>query len=243
MKVSDEYDEQSKMKENRGANMTRKILIVEDDRQMRQELKILLDNSGYEGEILEDFSNVPESIVSMKPDLVLLDIKLPGQSGQMILRDLRVSSQVPVIMVTSMDSEMDEVLSMSWGADDYITKPYNPTLLLLHIEALFKRLGRPMEKENLAYRGVKVNLLKSTLETDGGDILLSKNEITIFRCLLLKQGSIVSRDELMDDLWDNHEFVDDNTLTVNINRLRRKLEEIGLKDVVQSRRGQGYVLV
>lgn len=223
--------------------MTRKILIIEDDRQMRQELKILLDNSGYEGEILEDFSDVPESIISMKPDLVLLDIKLPGQSGQMILRDLRAKSQIPVIMVTSMDSEMDEVLSMSWGADDYITKPYNPTLLLLHIEALFKRLGRPVEKESLTYRGVKMNLLKSTLETENGDILLSKNEITIFRCLLMKQGSIVSRDELMDDLWDNHEFVDDNTLTVNINRLRRKLEEIGLKDVVQTRRGQGYVLV
>lgn len=223
--------------------MTRKILIVEDDRQMRQELKILLDNSGYEGEILEDFSDVLGSIVSMDPDLVLLDIKLPGQSGQMILRDLRAKSQVPVIMVTSMDSEMDEVLSMSWGADDYITKPYNPTLLLLHIEALFKRLGRPVEKESLTYRGVKVNLLKSTLETEYGDILLSKNEITIFRCLLMKQGSIVSRDELMDDLWDNHEFVDDNTLTVNINRLRRKLEEIGLEDVVQTRRGQGYVLV
>ena len=143
--------------------MTRKILIIEDDRQMRQELKILLDNSGYAGEILEDFSNVKKSIVSMKPDLVLLDIKLPGQSGQMILRELRLESQVPVIMVTSMDSEMDEVLSMSWGADDYITKPYNPTLLLLHIEALFKRLGQPVEKENLTYRGVKINLLKSTL--------------------------------------------------------------------------------
>lgn len=223
--------------------MTRKILIIEDDRQMRQELKILLDNSGYAGEILEDFSDVKKSIVSMKPDLVLLDIKLPGQSGQMILRELRLESQVPVIMVTSMDSEMDEVLSMSWGADDYITKPYNPTLLLLHIEALFKRLGQPVEKENLTYRGVKINLLKSTLETEQGDILLSKNEITIFRCLLMKQGTIVSRDELMDDLWDNHEFVDDNTLTVNINRLRRKLEEIGLKDVVQTRRGQGYVLI
>lgn len=221
----------------------KKILIVEDDRQMRQELKIFLDNNGYEGQILEDFSDVKGAILSSSPDLVLLDIKLPGQSGQMILRELRRESQIPVIMVTSMDNEMDEVLSMSWGADDYITKPYNPTLLLLHVEALFKRLGQPVEKESLTYRNVTLNLLKSTLETEKGDILLSKNEITIFRCLLLKQGMIVSRDELMDDLWDNREFVDDNTLTVNINRLRRKLEEIGLKDVVQTRRGQGYVLV
>ncbi|MDO4272305.1 MAG: response regulator transcription factor [Eubacteriales bacterium] len=221
----------------------RKILIVEDDRQMRQELKIFLDNNGYEGHILADFSDVPGEVLSLQPDLVLLDIKLPGQNGQMILRELRRESQIPVIMVTSMDSEMDEVVSMSWGADDYITKPYNPTLLLLHVEALFKRLGQPVEKESLTYRNVKVNFLKSTLETENGDILLSKNEITIFRCLLLKQGQIVSRDELMDDLWDNREFVDDNTLTVNINRLRRKLEEIGLKNVVQTRRSQGYVLI
>ena len=132
---------------------------------------------------------------------------------------------------------------MSYGADDYITKPYNPALLLLKIEALFRRLKPQEKQEELEYRGVFLNPLKSTLRYQDREIVLSKNEISIFHYLLKNRGKIVSRDELMDYLWDCNDFVDDNTLTVNINRLRKKLEEIELTGVIETRRRQGYILI
>lgn len=132
---------------------------------------------------------------------------------------------------------------MSYGADDYITKPYNPALLLLKIEALFRRLKPQEKQEELEYRGVFLNPLKSTLRYQDREIVLSKNEISIFHYLLKNRGKIVSRDELMDYLWECNDFVDDNTLTVNINRLRKKLEEIELTGVIETRRRQGYILV
>lgn len=219
----------------------KKVLIVEDDISLQEELKILLDNNGYEGRILHSFSHVAQSILSMDVDLVLLDIMIPEMNGQQVLKQVRAKSDVPIIMVTSRNSEVDEVLSMSYGADDYISKPYNPTLLLLHIEALFKRMNKHTGME--VYQGVIVNVLKSTLEKDNQELLLSKNEMAIFHFLLQHKGSIVSRDALMDYLWDTNKFIDDNTLTVNITRLRKKLEEIGLIDVIETRRGQGYILV
>lgn len=219
----------------------KRILIVEDDLSLREELKIFLDHNGYEGRILHTFTNVAKAILTMDVDLVLLDIMIPEINGQQVLKQVRTKSDVPIIMVTSRNSEVDEVLSMSYGADDYITKPYNPTLLLLHIEALFKRINKQNSME--MYRGVMVNVLKSTLEKGDQELLLSKNEMAIFHYLLQHKGCIVSRDALMDYLWDTNKFIDDNTLTVNITRLRKKLEEIGLIDVIETRRGQGYLLV
>ncbi len=146
-------------------------------------------------------------------------------------------------MLTSKTGETDEILAMSYGADDYITKPYNPALLLLKIEALFRRLKPQEKQEELEYRGVFLNPLKSTLRYQDREIVLSKNEISIFHYLLKNRGKIVSRDELMDYLWDCNDFVDDNTLTVNINRLRKKLEEIELTGVIETRRRQGYILI
>ena len=146
-------------------------------------------------------------------------------------------------MLTSKTGETDEILAMSYGADDYITKPYNPALLLLKIEALFRRLKPQEKQEELEYRGVFLNPLKSTLRYQDREIVLSKNEISIFHYLLKNRGKIVSRDELMDYLWDCNDFVDDNTLTVNVNRLRKKLEEIQLVGVIETRRRQGYILI
>ena len=168
---------------------------------------------------------------------------MPGTNGQEILRNLRRISDIPVIMLTSKTGETDEILAMSYGADDYITKPYNPALLLLKIEALFRRLKPQEREEELEYRGVFLNPLKSTLRYQDREIVLSKNEISIFHYLLKNRGKIVSRDELMDYLWDCNDFVDDNTLTVNINRLRKKLEEIELTGVIETRRRQGYILI
>ena len=218
-----------------------KILIIEDEIELREELKVLLDENGYEGIILESFENIKQDTLSINPDLILLDIKIPYINGQQLLKEIRKESDVPIIMVTSKNTEMDEVLSMSYGADDYITKPYNPVLLLLRIEAILKRVNK--SNNNLSYNHVKVNLLKSTLEYEDIELLLSKNEMSIFYFMLMNKGKIVSRDSIMNYLWGNDRFIDDNTLTVNINRLRKKLEEIDLKGVIETRREQGYILI
>ena len=218
-----------------------KILIVEDDVQLRDELKKLLDNNGYQGIILADFKNALTRILEIDPDLILLDIMIPYLNGQQLLKRLREVSDIPVIMVTSKDSAIDEILSYSYGVDDYITKPYNPTILLLRIEALMKRLNKKEPK--LSYRDIKINLLKSTLEKDDEELLLSKNEMGIFYFLVINQGKIVTRDDIMNYLWETDKFIDDNTLTVNVTRLRKKLEKIGLYDVIETRRDQGYILI
>ena len=221
----------------------KKILIVEDDRVLRDELKTLLEGSGYETAVLTVFDQVPEQTAQIMPDLLLLDIILPGANGQAILREIREDYDVPVIMLTSRDGDVEEILSRSAGADDYVTKPYNPTLLLLRIESVLRRISGQPREEELTYRGMKICLPRSSIIRDGEEIILSHNEMTILHCLLKNRGRIVSRDELMDYLWDLSEFVDDNTLTVNINRLRKRLASIGLEDVIETRRKQGYMLV
>lgn len=220
-----------------------KIVIVEDDPMLRNELKHLLTNNGYEVYQLLEYQNAAEKIIKFTPDLILLDILLPGANGQAILREIRENSEIPIIMLTSKTTEVDEIMSMSYGADDYVTKPYNPTLLLLRIQALLKRSGKQPAQEKQNYRGVILNLLRSSIQYQDQELILSKNELTIFYFLLQHKGEIVSRDDLMDYLWDYNNFVDDNTLTVNINRLRKKLSEIGLSGVIQTRRKQGYLLV
>ena len=229
--------------ECRGRTYMKKIAVVEDDKVLRQALDSLLKENGYGTFCLEKFDRTEEEILRAEPDLVLLDILLPGANGQEILRNLRQKSQIPVIMVTSREGEMDQILAMSYGADDYITKPYNPTLLLLKIEALFRRIQPGAPQEEVEYRGILLNLLRSTMTYQGKERVLSKNEFSILYYLIKNQGRIVSRDELMDYLWDCNDFIDDNTLTVNINRLRKKLEEAGIQGAIQNRRVQGYLLL
>ncbi len=221
----------------------KKILIIEDDKMLSDELKILLDNNGYDSYQLFDFPQAARKAVEFLPDLILLDIILPGANGQDILREIRKESDVPVIMLTSKNTDVDEIMSMSYGADDYISKPYNPTILLLRIETLFKHIEKKQVSDTVSYQNLTINLLRSTLEYHGQEIILSKNEITIFYFLIQNQGRIVSRDELMDYLWDYNDFVDDNTLTVNVNRLRKRLSEIGISNIIQTRRKQGYILL
>lgn len=219
-----------------------KICIVEDDKDICKELKELLSNSGYEVEIIKDFNAVVQSILRHDPELVLLDINIPCVNGEIVLKELRKNSDVPVIMVTSREAEADEVLSMSYGADDYITKPYNPTILLLRINALLRRAeGR---SSVIRYKELELNPLKGVVKYDGGnsEILLTKNEMIILTYLISKRDCIVSRDELITELWNNEEYVNDNTLTVNISRLRTKLKDIGYPDVIDTRKGQGYIL-
>ena len=221
----------------------KKILIIEDDATLREELRLLLENGGYAPCVTTDFENAADEAARLRPDLVLLDILLPDANGQSILREIRSGSDIPVIMLTSRSTDADEILSRSSGADDYVTKPYNPALLLLRIETVLRRTGWRGSEEELTYRGMRLNLLRSSVTYKGAETVLSRNEMNILHCLLKKRGTIVSRDELMDYLWDRSDFVDDNTLTVNINRLRKRLEGLGFPDVIETRRKQGYMLV
>ncbi|MFR1755594.1 MAG: response regulator transcription factor [Thomasclavelia spiroformis] len=221
----------------------KKILIIEDDKTISDELKILLDDNGYDSYQLFNFHQVTKKIIEFNPDLVLLDIVLPGTNGQTILKEIRKESNLPVIMLTSKTGDINEIMSMSYGADDYITKPYNPTLLLLRIETLFRHLDDQGSNDQIEYNQMTINLLKSTLTYKDNEIILSKNELTILYYLIKNHGKIVSRDELMDHLWDYSDFVDDNTLTVNINRLRKKMKSLGILDSIETRRKQGYILL
>ena len=219
----------------------KKILIVEDENVIRNELKTLLENSGYEVLALEKFHNTKEDILNEKPDLILLDINIPNINGEILLKEIRKETNVPVIMVTSRAGEVDEVLSISYGADDYITKPYNPTILLLRIQNIFKRMKN--NRDDIFYDDIIVNPQKGILEQNGKIIELTKNEMIIFTYLLSNRGKIVTRDDLMTDLWNNNEFINDNALTVNISRLRSKLQDFGIKDKIETRKGQGYKLL
>ena len=219
----------------------KKILILEDEEGIREELIILLSNSGYEAQGITDFSDPVGDILRISPDMILLDINLPGVNGKEILREVRKKSQIPIIMVTSSDAERDEVITIGYGADDYITKPYNPTLLLLRMGNIFKRMGTAEENADLA--GVTVNFRKSIIVgADGTETVLSKNEMLILSYLYNHRGKIVTRDELMTDLWNNSEYLNDNALTVNISRLRGKLSDAGMEGVIETRKGQGYIL-
>ena len=217
-----------------------KIKIIEDDLSIANELKEMLVRAGYLALITEDFSNVLDQVKKEQPDLILLDINLPKINGEVLLQQIRKENNVPVIMVTSKNSEVDEVLSMSYGADDYITKPYNPTILLLRIGAVLKRAERTTEK--LSYHDLEIIPQKGILKKQEQEIILTKNEMIIFSYLLQNQGKIVTRDELMTDLWNNDEYINDNALTVNVSRLRSKLKEIGYEEAIETRKGQGYIL-
>lgn len=219
----------------------KKIMIIEDDTIISKELYELLVNTGYEALILKDFSNAKEEILKSNIDLILLDINIPYQNGEQLLKEIRKESNIPVIMVTSRANETDEILSISYGADDYITKPYSPTILLLRIQNIFKRLDNSTEV--LKYKDLEVSISRGTLSGSNKELELTKNEMLIFQHLLNNQNRIVSRDELMTILWNNEEYINDNALTVNISRLRSKLEDFGYPNAIETRKGQGYILL
>ena len=221
-----------------------KIMIVEDEELICNELSQLLENNNYEAIILNDFKNALNEILEVLPDLILLDINIPFINGEALLQNLRKESNIPVIMVTSINSEMDEALSISYGADDYIIKPYNPNILLLRIGAVLKRTKTNYNTNGneLTYKELKFDFQKGIIKKDGIEIELTKNEMIIFSYLLNNQNKIVTREELMTALWDNTYYVNENALTVNISRLRNKLKEIGYADAIDTRKGLGYIL-
>ena len=223
--------------------MREKILIVEDDKKIRKELEAFLIKNGFIVKALEKFDNTVEDILKEKSDLVLLDINLPFVDGEFVCKEIRKTSDVPIIMVTSRDSEIDELLSLNYGADQYVTKPYNIQILLAKINGLLKRNKKQNKTlEEIDCGEFSLNIYERIIKKDNKKIDLTKNEYTILYYLSINRNKLVSRDEIMDYLWESEEFIDDNTLSVNIKRLRNKLEELGLVDVIETRRGQGYIL-
>lgn len=220
--------------------MNETIFLVEDDPGIRRELTRLLERYGYGCRAAEDFDRVPEQIEQSGAQLVLLDLNLPRYDGFAVCRELRRRSNVPVIVVTSRDTEADELISLSLGADDFIPKPYNTRILLAHIASVLKRTSRRGESPLLTRGRLTLDTGRSLVLCGEQTAELTRNEKKILELLLRRAGEVVSREDLMNELWQSDAFVDDNTLTVNVNRLRRKLEEIGLAGVPQTCRGRGY---
>lgn len=220
-----------------------KILIIEDDEKLRKELEKFLNKNGYEATSLENFENPVKDAIEINPDLILLDINLPNIDGEYILKEIRKVSNVPIIMITSKDNELDELISLNYGADQYVTKPFNLQILLAKIAGLLRRSKLTDTNQNkIDCQDFILNVSKSMLEKGNMQIELTKNELKILYFLVSKRGQIVSREEIINYLWESESFIDDNTLTVNMKRLRTKLEEVELQDLIETRRGQGYLL-
>lgn len=219
-----------------------KIMIVEDEATVRDEMALLLENEGYQPITVTDFTNVAKQVLESAPDLVLLDLGLPVRDGLALCADLRRGSRIPVIFVTSRDSVGDELRALSLGGDDYITKPYNIPVLLARIKAVLRRSGGKEEPDMLEAGGLKLNLTKGTVSANGQTAELTRNELQILAYLMNHAGEIVSRADLIDALWDRQIYIDDNTLSVNMTRLRGKLDALGLPDCIRTRRGMGYQL-
>ena len=214
------------------------ILIIEDDQTIREELAVLLKNEGYQVQIMTEFEAIPEQVYSIRPDLVLLDLGLPGGDGLSLCAAIRKIA--PIIVVTSRTSTLDELQALNLGSDDYVTKPYNIPVLLARIKAVLRRNGgKVTEPDILEAVGLQLSLTKGTVTASGGTTELTRNELKILVHLMAHAGEIVSRADLIEALWDNQIYIDDNTLSVNVTRLRNKLEGLGMPDVIKTRRGMG----
>lgn len=232
-----------KLEGNKVKDVNKKIFIIEDEEKIRVELSEFLNRYGYEVSYSTNFENIVNIALKENPHVILLDINLPYYDGYYICREIRKNSNVPIIVVTSRNSEIDELMSMNLGADDFITKPYNTQILLARISSIIRRTYQNLEAETFEFNGLKYNMSTSEMSFKDNKIELTKNESRILYTLMKSKGKIVSRNDLMKSLWQNDEFVDDNTLTVNINRLRKKIDGIGAEGYLQTKRGQGYILI
>ena len=242
----------------------KRLLVVEDDARIRDELCVLLRRNGYEASALEQFDDVAARIIAEAPDLVLLDLNLPGVDGQFVCRSVRQASSVPIIVVTSRDNDMDELLALSFGADDFITKPYNDQVLLAHVASVLKRsYGEDASAAQITHGALTLDMARCQVSVHDGSVdgdyraahngtahdsttvhdrsaELTKNELRILALLMRNAGTVVSRQRIQEELWASDEFVDDNTLSVNISHLRQTLASIGVEEFVHTKRGMGY---
>ena len=217
-----------------------KIFIIEDEPAIREELEQLLGKYGYDCVSSDDFQNIGETALDAQADLILLDINLPYQDGSQVCRSIRQKSNVPIIILTSRNTDFDELMGLNIGADDFVSKPYNGQVLLARIQKILARTYEVQSNTLLTHKGLTLNLLRATISHNGNEKELTKNELGILRLLMLNKGNIIPRDAIIDELWQSEEFIDENTLNVNVVRLRKKLAEIGLPDYLETKRGMGY---
>ena len=220
-----------------------KIIIVEDDKEIREELKILLENSGHKVKLIEDFDNVANKIIQENAHLVLLDVNLPNKSGYEICSKVRAESKIPIIFVTSRNNSMDELKGIMLGGDDYIEKPYNIPILLARIQNILNRTYQNEQKESqIEYKGITLDILKSTIKYQNKQVELTKTELKTLYYILQNKDIIVPRADIINYLWDNEVYADDNSLSVIITRIREKFKELGVENFIETKRGQGYKL-
>lgn len=221
-----------------------KVLVVEDDSKIREIILENLKKWGFDGISVEDFSQVFNTFVSYNPHIVLMDINLPSFDGFYWCNKIREVSKVPVIFVSSRNTNMDIIMAINMGGDDFIQKPFSLDVLMVKINAILRRTYSysNIETSVLEYNGVTLNLKDNDLLYNETKVSLTKNEFKIIYILMKNNGSVVSRDKIMRSLWEDESFVDDNTLTVNINRLRKKLSDVGLNDFIKTKKGQGYII-
>lgn len=219
------------------------IIIIEDEKVIRNELKLFLERHDYFVKAPSQFNSIVSYILEEESDLILLDINLPIYDGFFICKEVRKKSDVPIIMVTSRDTDMDELMSMNLGADDFITKPFNTKILLARMESLLKRTSFNNAPIAVLNHGpIQLNLANATILYEEKEEELTKNEIKILSYLIRNKGVIVSRISLMEYLWTTEYFVDDSTLSVNMTRIRKKLKKIGIENLIETRRGLGYII-
>lgn len=220
-----------------------KIIIVEDEKNIREELQFCLTRTGYQVESVLDFENVEKQIKEMNGHLILLDIALPNKNGFQLCKDIRRFSKIPIIFVTSKTNPMDELNGIMLGGDDYVQKPYNIPILLARISSLLQRSYSKDENTSvLEYKNVELDFLKGVISFENKEAELSRNELKILYYMFKNPNRIVPRADIIEYLWDNEMFIDDNTLSVNITRIREKLASIGVDDLIHTKRGQGYKL-
>ncbi len=220
-----------------------KILIVEDDLTIAETMTKYLSQWGFETEYITDFSNVLAQFIAFDPQLILLDISLPFFNGYHWCSEIRNISKVPIIFISSASDNMNIVMAMNMGGDDFIAKPFDLSVLVAKVQAMLRRTYDFHGQVNiLQHKGAILNLNDTTLTYNGERIELTKNDFRILQILIENAGKVVSREKMMERLWEQESFIDDNTLTVNVTRLRKKLEEAGLSGFITTKKGLGYML-
>lgn len=220
-----------------------KILIIEDDITIASTVSSHLAKWGYDTKYAQDFQNIMNLFTEFAPDLVLMDITLPFYNGFHWCSEIRKTANTPIVFLSSISDNMNIVMAMNMGGDEYIEKPFDINVLTAKIQALLRRsYSLPQQRNVLTYRNLQLNLNNTDLSCDGKDLSLTKNEYMILQLLMERHGTVVSREDLMEKLWGNDEFIDDNTLTVNVTRVRKKLESLGCIDYLKTKKGIGYIL-
>lgn len=216
------------------------VYVIEGNPSARQELQELLSGAGHTVAFATSFLNVADDVVATQPDVVLTELDLPDSGGRNVPCDIRAQSDVPIIVVTSRSSNYDELMSLTLGADDFVRKPYDERILLARIAAVLRRKRPPRSMRYMTHRGVRLDLSSGQVSFEGNKAELTKNELRILEQLMSKAGEVVTRESIITTMWESNAYVDDNTLTVNVNRLRRVLNSIGAKGFIITHRGLGY---